>query len=330
MGACLSLTGKYARFGRQAAQGLRAWQALDPGADVRIEDDGSEPDRVAPVLAELAAECDLLLGPYSSELTRAAAAAVRGMDGLLWNHGGAADDVQSSAPGALVSVLTPATRYARPFLLLAARQRPTGPLVVVPGRGRFGRQVTAGARVLAEKLGVVAIAGRAEGPGFGGGTAEAWDLLCAGSFEEDVKAVRWARGLPRPPRSICAVAAGVQEFGSALSDPEGVHGMAQWFPGTVGSPDLGPSETELLGAYAALGGSRPDYPAIQAAAAAGLAVACARRARTTARDALWQAACTLDVRTLFGRFRIDPATGLQLGHETVLVRWGERGLEAAV
>ena len=41
LGACLSLTGRYGRFGRQAANGLRVWQQL-AGEDVEldIEDDG--------------------------------------------------------------------------------------------------------------------------------------------------------------------------------------------------------------------------------------------------------------------------------------------------
>ena len=43
IGACLSLSGRYARFGRQAAYGLQAWQSLDGTADLAIEDDHSDP-----------------------------------------------------------------------------------------------------------------------------------------------------------------------------------------------------------------------------------------------------------------------------------------------
>ena len=46
LGACLSLTGRYGRFGRQAAHGLRVWQRLaGDGVELEIEDDGSEPER---------------------------------------------------------------------------------------------------------------------------------------------------------------------------------------------------------------------------------------------------------------------------------------------
>ena len=38
------------------------------------------------------------------------------IDALLWNQGGAGDDVQRSCPGRIVSVLAPTTRYAVPFV----------------------------------------------------------------------------------------------------------------------------------------------------------------------------------------------------------------------
>ena len=43
LGACLSLTGRYGRFGRQAAHGLRVWQQF-AGQDVelQLEDDASD------------------------------------------------------------------------------------------------------------------------------------------------------------------------------------------------------------------------------------------------------------------------------------------------
>ena len=36
---------------------------------------------------------------------------------------------------------------------------------------------------------------------------------------------------------------------------------------------------------------------------------------------LWEAAIALETSTLFGSFRIDPVTGAQMEHRTVLVRW---------
>ena len=72
IGACLSLSGKFARFGQQAALGLRAWQSLDGDAELVIEDDQSDRHTLEAVLPGVAAKSDLLLGPYSTILMRAA------------------------------------------------------------------------------------------------------------------------------------------------------------------------------------------------------------------------------------------------------------------
>src|SRR4051794_2881619 len=155
LGACLSLTGRYGRFGRQAANGLRVWQQL-AGEDVElvIEDDGSDPEQLAEHFPAVASRCDLLIGPYSTQLTRAAAEAMAEIDGVLWNQGGAGDDVQALCPGRMVSVLAPTSRYALPFVGTRSGEPDEAPLWVVRGRGRFGRQVAAGAVEGAEDDGI--------------------------------------------------------------------------------------------------------------------------------------------------------------------------------
>jgi DNA-binding GntR family transcriptional regulator len=40
---------------------------------------------------------------------------------------------------------------------------------------------------------------------------------------------------------------------------------------------------------------------------------------------LWATAAALRTTTMFGAFRIDPASGAQLGHQTTLVRWTANG-----
>lgn len=321
VGACLSLSGKFARFGWQAARGLEAWQRLDGAAELVIEDDRSDRRMLEALLHNVAARSDIVLGPYSTYLARAAGRIAAESGWLLWNHGGSGDDVQSAHPGHVVSVLTPASRYAGPFLRHLASSRSTAGLVIAGGRGSFSRQLCDGAGEIARRLGIRAIRTRP-----GGGLPSAppsrdWALLCAGSFEEDVARTGDARAMRNPPCVICAVAAGVREFGRAIADPGGIAGIAQWFPGSGHGAVLGPSETDFLSAYRQAAGALPDYPAVQAAAAAVLATHCARLAGGAAREALWQAASELDTTTLFGAFRIDPATGAQAGHRTELVRW---------
>ncbi len=280
-------------------------------------------------LRRLASGSDLLIGPYSTELTRAAARVASGIGCLVWNHGGAGDDVQAAAPGRMVSLLTPASLYSRPFLTRMAKEAVRAPVCLVHGRGGFGRQVTAGAEAMAERLGLETVH---LGPGRalpGPDALPVWDLLCAGSFEEDVDRINEARALPVPPRMVCAVAAGVREFGSAVGNPEGIFGIAQWFPGAELPAGIGPSAADFIAIYTQLFGETPEYPAVQAAAAAIVASHCARLGGATSAASLWSAAAALEASTLFGKFQIDPVTGAQIGHRVRLVRWEGRRLVSA-
>jgi ABC-type branched-subunit amino acid transport system substrate-binding protein len=311
IGACLSLSGRFSPFGRQAARGLEVWAALDGGADVLIEDDASDVRQLQALLPGVAARCDLLLGPYSTVLMRAAADMASENGWLIWNHGGSGDDVETAHPGHVVSALTPTSRYMEPFIShLAAEGGAEEELRIAHAKARFGRQVASGAKAFAEELGFTHVSM---------GTA---------TFEDDIETVMRARGLDRSPRVTCAVAAGVREFSRAMSRPDGTFGIAQWFSG-IGHPALvGPAELDFLDAYSAAVGEMPDYPAIQAIAAASIAAHCARQAGSTERELLWPAAISMDTSTLYGSFSVDQVTGAQLGHLTVLTRWTEGELIA--
>jgi hypothetical protein len=121
------------------------------------------------------------------------------------------------------------------------------------------------------------------------------------------------------------VAAGIREFGHAVDDAEGIFGVGQWFPHSGRTAELGPTEAEFLAAYADRAGTLPDYPAVQAVAAAVLAVHCVRLAGGTTRTLLWPAASALNTTTLFGDFTLDPDSGLQIGHKATLLRWTRQG-----
>ena len=324
IGVCLSLSGRFAQFGRQAAQGLEAWRSLDGSADVLVEDDQSDRWTLEAVLPKVAARCDILLGPYSTQLMRAAGRIAAESGWLIWNQGGSGDDVEEAHPGHVISVLTPTSRYAEPFLLKLASE-PGGPrdLCIVQGPGSFGRQVAEGAGAIARRLGIRTTHAAPDDQIPPSGMSAEWDLFSAGVFEQDAEMVGKALRLPTPPRQVCTIAAGVREFAHSVDDPEGVFGIAQWFPGSEAEVALGPSEGDFVGAYVGPAGTPPDYPAVQAAAGAIIATRCARLAGSTSRDDLWAAAADLETSTLFGDFKIDPRNGAQVKHRTVLVRWAD-------
>ena len=328
IGACLSLSGKFAQFGRQAAQGLETWRSLDGTAEILIEDDRSDRQTLETVLPGVAVRCDILLGPYSTQLMRIAGRMAAETGWLVWNQGGSGDDVERAYPGHVVSILTPTSRYAEPFLRwLAGEPGERRDLCIVNGPGSFGRQVTDGAGTIAQQLGIPAVRAAADDQIPPPGTSGEWDLFSAGVFEQDAELVSKALRSATPPRYVCAIAAGVREFGNVVDDPDGVFGIAQWFPGSQQDVALGPAEDEFTRVYASRAGAMPDYPAVQAVAGAVIATHCASLAGSTNRGDLWAAAAELETSTLYGGFKIDPQSGAQLLHQTVLVRWTGGKLE---
>jgi len=322
VGACLSLTGRFGRFGRQAAQGLEVWRELRGGnVALEIEDDGSDPRRLGEALTRIADRSDLLLGPYSTQLMREACHVIGGIEGVLWNHGGAGDDVQRSCPGRIVSVLAPTSRYAQSFVRTRAAVERAAPLWVMRGPGRFGRQVAAGAVAEAEAIGVEALERKPDDSRVFDDLPAEWDLLSVGTFEDDVAIVNAARSARTPPREVCSIAAGVSDFASVVEQPDGIYGIAQWSQGCGDRPALGPRASDFVAAFSSATGGRPDYPALQAVAGAVVATRCAEVAGSLEREALWAAAVTLETSTLLGAFAIDPETGAQTAHHPVLVRW---------
>jgi hypothetical protein len=155
--------------------------------------------------------------------------------------------------------------------------------------------------------------------------ADDWILISAGTFEDDIETVNRARTLARPPRQICAIAAGVHEFSRAVNHPDGTFGIAQWFAGTGGQARVGPDEREFLDAYEAVVDEAPDYPAIQAAATASTAARCARLTGHADREQLWRVATKLVTSTLYGPFKINQA-GAQVSHQTALTSWTDSKL----
>src|SRR5712691_2421412 len=208
IGACLSLSGRFAQFGRQAAQGLETWCSLDGAAEILVEDDCSDRRTLEMVLPSVAARCDILLGPYSTQLMRVASRMAAESGWLVWNHGGSGDDVEGAQPGHVVSVLTPTSRYAEPFLLRLVGEPGTPPdLCIVHGPGSFGRQVADGAEAVARRVGIRTVRVAADDQVPPPGISAEWDLFSAGVFEQDAELVSKVLRSPAAPRRVCAVAA---------------------------------------------------------------------------------------------------------------------------
>ena len=344
-GASISTSGRYALQGRQALAGLQAWaQATNAGGGVRVPklggtlpatlvhcDDASSPERAVANVEKLIRvdRVHVLIGPYASDLTRAVVRVARQHGKLLWNHGGASDDIHRPDTG-VVGILTPARRYFAGLLeLVRTVDTDAKKAVFLCRRGsRFGRLATRGAQAAGRRAGFVVAALaysslpedlpqlmaklRRRRPDL---------ILGAGSFEDDCAIARESIDAGVRIKAFALTAGALREFQQSLgTGAEGILAPSQWEPDARYVLNFGPKPSQVAKRIGAMG-SASDYPAAQAYAACLIAQRCLEEAGRADDDAMWRAACALDCTTFFGRFRIKPRTGIQVGHEMVWVQW---------
>ena len=350
IGLSLSLTGEYAAMGRQAEAALRLLVAdLNAAAGVRVGgefrevaleciDDASDAQRCAEIYRALVAErrVDLLLGPYSSGLVRAAAPIAEEARMVLVNHGGAADDLYERGYGMIVGVLSPASAYLTGFVRLLAtlkfwRKR----LAIVAQSLPFASAVASGVERAATERAArrrgVRVRVKWNGefdsvttppnlfPALARNRVNA--LVSAGSFAHDVAVIRAVTASELNIPVLACVAAGVERFGIELGEhAEGIVGPSQWEEGTQFKPEIGP-DAPAFGRRMHAAGAACDYVAAQAFAAGLLAKAAVEAAGTLDQDRIRSAFSGLRTTTLYGDFAIDRATGRQTGHKMLLVQW---------
>jgi branched-chain amino acid transport system substrate-binding protein len=321
------LSGPLAGFGRTTAAALRLWadQAVElprPWRAVRLAVEDAHPDPALAMRRGLTSGPHLIFGPYGSGPTLQA---LRATGHVVWNHGGAVSTIRWPAFPGVVNVLSPASTYFLGILeaVRSVEPKPGGGAVVLHARSGFGADVARGAAEAASRLGF-----RTTAIGFAQGEAEraasrvpdADVLLVAGSFEDELAAARVL--LQRPWRAAGFVAAGVDEVLAPLgATREGLLGPTQWMASAGREPDEGPDSQWFANRYRSAVGEPPSYPAAQAFAAGVLAARCLREAEAVDDAGQSAAARRLVCRTLYGRFRLDPATGLQVGHRVLTVQW---------
>lgn len=323
------LSGPLARFGLAGAAALSLWAERAPGlpaGGVALEVVDAHPSPAAAMREALGTRPDAIFGPYGSSPAVAAAGAT---DRAVWNHGGATDRLRRPEFPTVINVLAPASTYFSGTLRAVQAAMPCVSSVSVLHAGTgFGREVAGGAAVEARRRGlrvetVPFVPGRVQEAASALPAADV--LLVAGSFEDELAAARLL--LARPWGAAAFVGAGVEEVLAPLGPGrEGLIGPSQWVPRAAPPPDEGPDAAWFVDAFREAAGSEPPYPAAAAFAAGILWARCVRAAGTTEDAGVLAAAEGLRAVTLFGKFALDPETGLQVGHEMVTVQWqgGER------
>ena len=350
LGLSLSLSGKFAPLGRQIEDAIQLFVAdinaaggVTVGAErgyfvLRCHDDRSEQTRCASIYRELCGGSDIVLGPYSSELTAVAAPIAEEHGRLFINHAGAADDLHRRGYRMIVGLPTPASRYLDEFIrLLASLKFWRKRLALITEPTDFARALSIGAQAFLREPPVrrkgVRLRVKWEVRFDPGRATEVLvttmrqgrinSLVSAGSFDHDVAVMRAVLQSELDIPVLACVAAGRSSFGSELGEgAEGIVGISQWEPGLQVIPRLGPDALEFAHRMRTQTPSAAcDYVAAQAYAAGVLAAAVVEKVGACDQVRMREQFSTLRTKTLFGAFEIDPETGRQVAHRTLTVQW---------
>ena len=348
VGLTAALSGRYSLPGQQALLGVQAWveettrsgglwvQERAARLPLRLTyyDDASDPQQCAVLTERLLTvdQVDILLGPYSSGLALSAAGVAQRYARLLWNHGGASEAIYTRGFAWVVGILSPPTTYFHSLIDYVQHTMPLAHSVALvhSTAGAFPRDVAAGTERYCQQHGFTTIykypypAGTVDfTPIFTALERVTPDvLLSVGRIEDDLRfATQYVQHrLPTPVVGLIVTPLTLfrDTLGRAASR---FLGPSQWEPDVVTRPDYGPSSQEVLQRLKARHAAGVDYPMAQAYAGGLIAQHCIELAGTLDQHGLRQVAGELDCTTFYGRYKIDPTTGRQLGHRMPVVQW---------
>ena len=333
IGTTQSLTGPLAEYGTNQLRGLQMWagdvnargELLGRPVEIVYYDDGSNPARSAELYQKLIVEdkVDLVIGPYSSDITLAASQVAEQHDFPMLTLGASADDIWEQGYRNIVGLDTPSSRYMDVALESAAAQG-AKTMALLYGETKFGLDVVGGVRSKAAELGMTIVLDESADNIADIstmvrhlGTANADVIIAIAYIDGAVDLVRELKKARVKPRMLVfAVGASLAEFGQELlGDAEGVSGVTQWLRGIrlPGAQDFAYRYRKLYGynpgAYAALG-----YSGGQVMEAA------VRLAGTTDHAAVRDQLHTMVFNSLLGIYNVD-AEGRQVGKNNYLFQW---------
>ncbi len=347
IGIAVAMSGRYALLGRQvlaglecfiedvnAAGGLRISDRDQPRmVELIIRDDESDAATCAQAVRELieVQGIDLLLGPYGSGLTLAAAKVAESCGVVLWNHSGSADQIFDAGFRMLVGIISPASNYLASILELVRANDPTARNVaLVNAETGFAEDVANGVERWIANAGFNLLTHRRYASGHDDFRSILNQLqhhrldclLGVGRIEDDLQLARDLITAPLPIKAVGLVVAAIDEFHDRLGTAvEGFMAPSQWEPAAAYVPDCGPSTTAFVARYRRSNAQALDYPAAQGYVGGLIAQRCVEMAGSLEQAALRAAADRLNCTTFYGPFCIDPNSGRQLGHQMLVTQW---------
>jgi branched-chain amino acid transport system substrate-binding protein len=331
IGAALSLTGSLAKEGALTKQGYQLCQEKvnarggvktgDEKAKLAISysDDKSEPDTAAQLIDKFNDRgLKLLLGPYGSPSTEAAAAAVERNGQVMADSSGADDNIFTKGYKNTFAVLTPASRYVATMIkAIVAEARPKPKTVaILSADDGFSQTAAKGGAAEAKRQGLQVVAQES----FPAHTTDVSSALTkvkgknpdliVGSVhvEEGIAIVKQARELGVQPRGGFAetVAPPTPDFRKALGDAaNGVVGSTQWTSATTGSDPIFGSAKDYARDFQKRFGTAAEYHSAEAAAACLALVQAVEKAGSADPQNVRDAMAGLDMPSFFGPIKFN-------------------------
>jgi branched-chain amino acid transport system substrate-binding protein len=339
VGTSVALTGKYARTGQEQLQGFQMWiEEVNSrggllGRKVKLVhyDDESKPETGARLYEKLITDdkVDLLIGPYSSDVTMAASTVAEKHNFPMVSSGASSAEIWERGYKNTFGLYTLADLYMDQIIELG-KSKGLKKIALIYENTAFPRGVALGVKRKAKQLGMQVVFEEEYGKASTDFSsmiikikARKADMVIGGSYLPDSTAFMRQAKENRLYAKIFAFAVGpgLPDFGANLGlDAEGVMGNTQWEP-TLKLPGA----SDFAVKYKAKYGHEPGYHAGGGYGAGHVLEEAVKKAGSTDRDKVRAALFALDTVNAFGRFKVD-ATGKQIGKPAYAVQWlgGER------
>ena len=330
IGAALSLTGSLAKEGALTKQGYQLCQqkvndrgGVDVGGEkaklaITYSDDKSEPDTAARLTDKFNDDgVKLILGPYGSPSTEAAAAAIERNGQVMVDSSGADDNIFTKGYKNTFAVLSPASDYVAIMvdaIMSSANPKPKTVAFLSADDG-FSQTAAEGGVKAAEKAGLDVIAEESFPEHTTDVSAALTKVrgddpdLILGSVhvEEGIAIVKQSRELAVTPQGFGeTVAPPTPDFTEALGDAaNGVVGSTQWTPQVNGRDEIFGTAQDYASDFKRRFGADAEYHSAEGAAACLALVLAVQDAGSADPEKVRDALTGLDTESFFGPIKFD-------------------------
>ncbi len=330
VGAVVSQTGAHADLAADYGRGIELWRdevnaaggLLGRQVALRMLDDGSEAARAGALYRQLLREkAEALIGPYGTAATLVGAAEAESAPRVMINGAGWSSVVHKRTPRFVFQSAVPYGAYGTPVLELA-RSRSMKSALILAREDPASLEMASAAAEAAARLGIVAgeivrypagtldflpLATLARDAG-----VEAW--IAFGDVNDAAEMIKAFRSLRYAPKmAFVRGVADLRLLDLVGQDAEFSMGASAYHPQRPGSE-------AFARAFEGKWQRVPGVAAAEGYAAGTVLAAGIRRAKSAEPRALRAALASMQIETVLGTYKVDPASGAQTAAQPVVVQ----------